>query len=105
MNDDTEGALTQEEMKAYRNRWSLETREVSEGSTCGTDTVDPSTLQRLGNLNFTAAEIVESLDTAVEDWDEGRYDHEAHHNTMANIWKVAEAAGVADAARRIICTR
>ena len=62
-------------------------------------------MRSLCNIHFSAAEIVSSLDTAVEDWEEGRYDHEAHHEAMANIWKVAEAAGVADAAKRIICTR
>ena len=62
----------------------------------------PTTTYTLVGLHFTAAEIVASLDTACEDWDAGRIDHEAQHNTMVHLWQVAEAAGVAAAAKRII---
>ena len=62
----------------------------------------PTTTYTLVGLHFTAAEIVASLDTACEDWDAGRIDHEAQHNTMVHLWQVAEASGVAAAAKRII---
>ena len=69
---------------------------------CAIDTLSLKPLRSLLHIHFTAAEIVASLDTACEDWDAGRIDHEAKHNTMVHIWQVAEAAGVAAAAKRII---
>ena len=69
---------------------------------CAIDTLSLKPLRSLLHIHFTAAEIVASLDTACEDWDAGRLDHEAQHNTMVHLWQVAEAAGVAAAAKRII---
>ena len=69
---------------------------------CAIDTLSLKPLRSLLHIHFTAAEIVASLDTACEDWDAGRLDHEAQHSTMVHIWQVAEAAGVAAAAQRII---
>ena len=69
---------------------------------CAIDTLSLKPLRSLLHIHFTAAEIVASLDTACEDWDAGRLDHEAQHSTMVHIWQVAEASGVAAAAKRII---
>ena len=72
---------------------------------CAIDTLSLKPLRSLLHIHFTAAEIVASLDTACEDWDAGRIDHEAQHNTMVHLWQVAEACGrggMAAAAKRII---
>ena len=58
---------------------------------CAIDTLSLKPLRSLLHIHFTAAEIVASLDTACEDWDAGRLDHEAQHNTMVHLWQVAEA--------------
>ena len=68
-------------------------------------TVDVSTLSPIQPFLLTAADVVSSLDTEWERWYAGSIDHAAHYAAMVNIWAVAEAAGVAADAKRIICTR